>query len=295
MQHLGHNKASTLAERCGHGRDSKLLIVHADDLGMTHSVNRASTRALETGLVNSGSIMVPCPWFPEIAAYARNHPGIDLGLHLTLTSEWNCYRWGSVSSRSRVSSLLDEHGYFYQTNSDVTARASLSEVETEIREQIERAHACGIQLTHLDSHMYTLYSSRGLLETLLKASREYKLPMLIARQWLAPGSLLASILTQDDIVIDRIVSARPGLPAEQWSEFYTHLIEKLEPGVTQLVVHLAHDDEEMGAATDYCDAWGSAWRQRDFDFFTSDTFRELLEENEIKMINYRELRELSLK
>ncbi|HKG46216.1 MAG TPA: polysaccharide deacetylase family protein, partial [Pyrinomonadaceae bacterium] len=145
-----------LAERLGYARDAKLLIVHADDLGMAHSVNAATIKALETGLVNSGSIMVPCPWLSEVAAFARANPQADLGLHLTLTSEWTSFRWGPVSSRDRVSSLLDKEGYFYLTESEAAAHADPNQVEMEITAQIERARALGIRPTHLDSHMGTL-------------------------------------------------------------------------------------------------------------------------------------------
>ena len=107
----------TLAERLGYPRNTRLLIVHADDLGMAHSINVASIRAFETTLVNSGSIMIPCAWLPEIAAYARANPDADLGLHLTLTSEWKLYRWSSVLPRDRVKSLFDSSGYFYPTES----------------------------------------------------------------------------------------------------------------------------------------------------------------------------------
>jgi hypothetical protein len=101
--------SQTLPARLGYSPDAKLLIVHADDLGMAHSVNAASIKAFETGMVNSGSIMVPCPWLPEIAAYARKFPEADLGLHLTLTSEWNLFRWGPVLSKDRVPSLLTKY------------------------------------------------------------------------------------------------------------------------------------------------------------------------------------------
>src|SRR6266496_6535791 len=111
------SETRTLVERLGYPRDAKLLIVHADDLGAAHSINSASIKALESGLVSAASIMIPCPWLPEIAAYARAHPEADLGLHLTLTSEWSSYRWGPVLGKERVPSLLDRNSYFYLTES----------------------------------------------------------------------------------------------------------------------------------------------------------------------------------
>src|SRR6266498_1949170 len=123
----------TLVERLGYPADAKLLIVHADDLGLAHSVNAAAIKAFESGLVTAGSIMVPCPWLPEIAAYARSHPQADLGLHLTLTSEWTSFRWGPVLPKNRVSSLLDRHDYFHLTEAEAASHADVKEVETEVR------------------------------------------------------------------------------------------------------------------------------------------------------------------
>jgi predicted glycoside hydrolase/deacetylase ChbG (UPF0249 family) len=280
---------NTLPERLGYPADAKLLIVHADDLGMAHSVNAATIKAFESGLVSSGSIMVPCPWLPEIAAYARTHPEADLGLHLTLTSEWTFYRWGPVLSKDRVSSLLDQHSYFYLTESEAASHANAREVEAEIRAQIDRARAFGIQPTHLDSHMGTLYQNKALFETLLRVARDNKLPVRISKEWVASTDYLSSILSPSDIAIDRIITIGPGVPTQGWSNFYADAMKSIQPGVTEMIVHIAYDDEEMRAATVDHPDWGAAWRQRDLQFFTSDTFRRLLQENHIKLVTWREI------
>jgi predicted glycoside hydrolase/deacetylase ChbG (UPF0249 family) len=282
----------TIAERLGYPRDAKLLIVHADDLGMAHSVNAATIKAFESGLVSSGSIMVPCPWLSEIAAYARTNPQADLGLHLTLTSEWTSFRWGPVTSKDRVSSLLDKDGYFYLVETDAASHADPKEVELEITAQIERARALGIQPTHLDSHMGTLYQNKALFEVFLRVARSQKLPVRVARAWFAQTDFLPSILNPDDVYIDRILDINPSVAPDDWAKFYSDAIRKLEPGVTEVVVHLAYDDAEMRGATFNHPNWGAAWRQRDFEFFTSDTFRKLLQENQIKLITWRELGKL---
>src|SRR5216117_396380 len=158
-------QTKTVAERLGYPADSKLLILHADDLGAAHAIDAASFDALDHGAVSSASIMVPTPWITEVAAYARAHPNADLGLHLTLTSEWETYRWGSVASRDRVASLLDPDGTFPNEDSVVATRAKLEEIEIELRAQVERALALGIHPTHLDSHMGSLFTTPALLAT----------------------------------------------------------------------------------------------------------------------------------
>jgi len=282
----------TIAERLGYPRDAKLLIVHADDLGMAHSVNAATIKAFETGLVSSGSIMVPCPWFSEIAAYARANPRADLGLHLTLTSEWTSFRWGPLSSKDRVSSLLDKDGYFYPLETDAASHADPKEVELEITAQVERARASGVQPTHLDSHMGTLYQNKALFEVFLRVARKYKLPVRVARAWFGQADFPAEILKTDDVYIDRVLDINTSVAANDWASFYSDAIKKLEPGVTEVVIHLAYDDAEMRGATFDHPNWGAAWRQRDLDFFTSDAFRKLLQENQIKLITWRELGKL---
>ncbi len=286
---VGQNATASLAERLGYSRDAKLLIVHADDLGMTHAVNAASIQGLESGLVSSASMMVPCPWFPEIADYARNHRDADLGLHLTLTSERVYLRWGPVASKEKVPSLLDPAGYFFHDWSAGT-HINPKEAELEIRAQIERAYAMGVHPTHLDSHQYRLFASgKELFEVVLRVAHEYQLPVFVARDWFAEHPYLESSLSRNDIVVDHTVTIEPTVPAEKWAEFYTNAIRSLEPGVTEFVIHLGYDDEEMRAATRERDTWGAAWRQRDFDFFTGAEFGKLLQRQNIKLITWREL------
>jgi len=293
----GANEQSkkTLVERLGYTPDTKLLIIHADDLGMAHSVNAASIKAFENGAISSASIMVPCPWFAEIAEYARSHPESDLGLHLTLTSEWKYYRWGPVLSRDRVATLLDRNNYLHPTEAEAASRADLREVESEIRAQIARAKEFGIQPTHLDSHMGTLYQNKALFEVLLRVGRENKLPVMISRDLIAGVQNLSSVIGPDDPVIDRIISIGPGVPPEKWEDYYAKAIKGLQPGVTEMIIHLAYNDDEMRAATIDHPDWGAGWRQRDFDVFTSEKFRQLLRDNNVKLITWREVGKLIAK
>lgn len=280
---------ASIAERLGYGRGAKLLIVHADDVGMTHSVNAATIKALESGAVNSASIMVPCPWFPEIADYAKTHPEADFGLHLTLTSERVYYRWGPVAPRDRAASLVDENGYFRHDWMAAT-RIEPKEVEQEIRAQIERAYAMGIRPTHLDSHQYRLYQNgKDLFDVLVRVAHEKRLPFFVVRDWFVEQPYLESQLSPSDIVIDHTVTMDPSVRPEKWAEFYGKAMRNLQPGVTEFVIHVAFADAEMTAATRERDTWGAAWRQRDFDFFTSAEFRQLLQQEKIQLVTWREL------
>jgi predicted glycoside hydrolase/deacetylase ChbG (UPF0249 family) len=283
------NNPKSLAEKLGYSPDARLLIVHADDVGVTHSVNAATIKALETGLVNSASIMVPCPWFPEIADYAKSHPGADLGLHLTLTSERVYYRWGSVASKDKVPSLVDENGYFHHDWTSAT-RINPKEVELELRAQIDRAYSMGIRPTHLDSHQYRLFDNgKELFEVVVRIAHDYHLPVFVARDWFADRPYLQSGLGTSDIVIDHTVTIEPTVPPAKWADFYKNAMKNLQPGVTEFVIHLGYDNDELKAATRERDTWGAAWRQRDFDFFTSQEFRQLLAEQNIKLITWREI------
>src|SRR6202166_3403033 len=281
--------AQTLAERLGYPPGTKLIIVHADDLGEPHAVNAAAVKALAGGTVNSASLMVPCPWFPEIADYAKSHPDADFGLHLTLTSERVYYRWAPVASADKVPSLVDQNGYFHH-DWEKNERINAKEVEVELRAQIERALAMGVRPTHLDSHQYRLImNGKELFDVMLQVAHEYKLPVFVNRDWFAAYPYLQASLGPGDIVLDHTVTIEPEVPPEKWAEFYMAELKNLKPGVTEFVIHPGFDDEELRAATRERPSWGSAWRQRDYDFFTSDQFRQTLAQEHIKLIRWREL------
>jgi len=276
----------TVQERLGYPADARLLLIHADDLGMSHSVNRATFEALEKGWITSSSILVPCPWFAEVARFAREHPDLDLGIHLALNSEWTGYRWGPVSPVDAVPSLLDPDGYLPLLETEVVAQARPAEVERELRAQIDRARAAGIPISHLDSHMATLFRSPAFSEVYLRLGVEYDLPLLLERGGDRSGFMSG---TESDALLDRVVSILPGVPPQEWLTAYKRMLEPLPPGVYQLIVHLAYDDEEMrGATWDHPD-WGAAWRQSDLELVKSSAFRDFLQEQGFILIDWGDL------
>jgi predicted glycoside hydrolase/deacetylase ChbG (UPF0249 family) len=277
--------------------DAKLLMVHADDSGMCHSVNLATTEALLTGGVQSSSIMVPCPWFPEFADFARQHADLDLGLHLTLTSEWRYYRWRPVAAPDKVKELLDPEGYLWRDVRSVASHATPAEVETELRAQLDRARQFGVKFTHVDTHMGTLYARPDYFEVYTKIAREAGVVCMMPRPTpeaaaeLSQYPITADMLTAKErdgfVLLDRLVTGVNGSTPDERAQSYRQLLRSLKPGVTKLIVHLAKDDPEIRAVT-------SAWQQRwaDFQFWTGAESRALLKELDIQPITYRELGKL---
>jgi predicted glycoside hydrolase/deacetylase ChbG (UPF0249 family) len=281
----------TVAERLGYPANSRLLIIHADDLGAAHSADAASFDALDKGAVTSASIMMPTPWVTEVAAYARAHPNADLGLHLTITSEWETYRWGSVESSDRVPSLLDSTGTFPSDVEPVATRAKPEEVERELRAQVERALALGIHPTHLDSHMGALFSTPQLAAVYVKVAHDYHLPFLAVRG--NPPGGPQTTYAPNDVLLDNVIIAGPEVPRDKWKDFYLQAIAGLKPGLTEMIVHLGHDDAELQAVTVNHEPYGSAWRQRDYEVMNSAEFRKALADNHIVLVHWRDLQKLA--
>ncbi|MDQ6767221.1 MAG: polysaccharide deacetylase family protein [Candidatus Eremiobacteraeota bacterium] len=276
-----------LQARLGYPANARLLMIHADDFGMSHSVNRAIAKALENGWVSSASIMVPCPWYPEVVAWARKHPDADLGIHLVLNSEWPGYRWGPVAAVDKVSSLLDPQGYFFNDPSLFT-HVRLSEIEIELSTQIDKAQAQGVHISHLDSHMIALTTTRHLFQIYERLGHEYGLPIALVKNgsYRMPEGMEPA---PDALALDNVITMDPGISSRDWISWYEKSLTQLKPGIYQLIVHLAYDDEEMRGATRGHPDWGAAWRQRDFDMVQSTQFRKFLRDQRFILVNWKQL------
>ncbi|MEQ9411044.1 MAG: polysaccharide deacetylase family protein [Fuerstiella sp.] len=281
------------------GQDAeRYLIVHADDAGMSHSVNMATIAGLESGIVSSASIMVPCPWFSEFADYARQHPEYDYGIHLTLNAEWKHYRWGPVASRDRVPSLVDKNGFLWDNVSQVAANVRAEEVEIELRAQIDRAISFGVPLSHLDTHMGALFSRPDLVEVYARLGLDYDLPVLflrridgaVAREY--PGlkegaaALVRTLDAHGLPLLDHIAQFYGGDTHEQRTASYYKSIRSLPPGVSELIIHCGFDNDELKAITN-----SAARRDGDRRIFTSETTRQLLQDENIRLLTWKQFRQ----
>jgi hypothetical protein len=169
----------TYAERLGWGAEDRVVIFHVDDAGMSHQSNVGAIRSIEEGVATSMSVMMPCGWVPELVEYLKKHPETDAGLHLTLTSEWDGYRWPPVVGAPQAPGLVDSGGHLWGSVPQVVGSATPDEVEAEIRAQIAKARAMGFEPTHLDSHMGTLFATPAFVERYIKVGIETGIPIMM--------------------------------------------------------------------------------------------------------------------
>ncbi|QDU82711.1 hypothetical protein Pla110_44730 [Polystyrenella longa] len=276
---------------------TRYVIIHADDAGMCHSVNMATIDSIENGIVNSSSIMVPCPWLKEYAEYCVNNPEGDYGLHLTLNSEWGTYRWTSVAPPSEVPSLHDPEGYMWGNLGDVAKHGLNNEVEKELRAQIERALAFKIPVSHLDTHMGTVAARQDFLETYVNLGVEYNLPVLFVRfsNQAFPGlnaKKVAELVDRLDSnglpVLDNLVQIYSENDYDKREQLYLDAFEALKPGVTQVIVHCGYADDELRAVTSSAER-----RDADHSIFTDPEFIEKIEAMDVKLITWKEFHEMA--
>ena len=274
----------------------KLLIVHSDDAGMSHSVNVATIAALEKGIVTSASIMVPCPWFKEFALFAKEHPQYDYGIHLTLNSEWDQYRWGPVASADRVPSLIDPEGYLWDGTDQVRQHARAEEVRIELKAQIDKALAFGVPLSHLDTHMGAVMTRPDLIDVYVQLGIEYKLPLLfLSGMDPAMRAAYPALAERLDASLPRLAEA--GLPVldnlmqfyggdipEKRLKVYRDALAALPPGINQLIIHCGVDNPELRAITG-----SAARRDQDYRIFIDPETQRLIEEHGIELTTWKKL------
>ncbi|MCA9110989.1 MAG: polysaccharide deacetylase family protein [Planctomycetaceae bacterium] len=281
----------------------RLLIVHADDAGMCRSVNRGTIEALEAGVVTSASIMVTCPAFEEFAEYAREHPEYDYGIHLTLNAEYRDYRWGPVLGASEVPSLVDGAGYLLQSEHQTAANARIDDVERELRAQIDRALDHGVPLSHLDTHMGTLFMRPDFVEVYLRLGTDYQLPVLMVRDTsfarqlgvdervIARMEEYATALEQDGFpVLDDVFMHYSSDSVDSKRRSYLNAFRNVQPGVTEIIIHCGVSDHELRSIT-----LRHSIRDGDRQVFTDPEFLSEVQQAHVTLINWKQLMQMSSK
>ena len=274
----------------------KYLIIHADDAGLCWSENKATQMGMTKGSISSTSLMVPCPWFYNMAQFCLEHPEIDYGIHLTLTGEWKTYPFKPITSKEYIPSLVDRNGHLPMKRAAIRDYAKTEEVRLELRNQIEYALSLGLQPSHLDSHMYTLGLRQDLIDLYIELGKEYQLPIILSKKLIDyTGEDSATFKINDKNCIESLFMASfiefegIGLAA-----FYEKAIQEIQSGLSIFLIHPAILNEEIRQVTLDHPNFGAVWRSQDADFFNSKKCKKLLEKNNIELVNFKSPEVLSL-
>ena len=313
--HLSYSQSndSTYAEKLGYPKGSKVVILHVDDLGMSFDSNEGGINAMTKGVANSCSVMIPCPLVPGFIHYVKQHPEMDAGLHLTLTSEWKDYRWGPVSGKQNVKGLTDNEGAFWPLVVDVVKHASADEVDQEIKAQLDKARSMGFEPTHLDTHMGTLLATPAYTERYIKLGIQNKIPIMlpaghatiIKQQMNASDALIQQMHFAGKIlwnaglpVIDDLNNGTYGwtIPKESWTDDkkiqayktarYIASLKELKPGITMIIMHCTATSPVFEHISD-----SGPTRKGDMLAMMDPLFKKALQDEGIILTTWRELME----
>lgn len=285
--------------KLGFSERDRVVIIHADDIGLSHASCSAFSDLWRAGIISSGAVMAPCPWFPKVAAYCRAHPDVDMGVHLTLTSEWDVMRWGPISTRDPASGLLDDEGYFPRSTPAVQRSSDPDAVRRELVAQVERAIASGIAPTHADAHMGVVFHPKH-LPAYVQIARQFRIPVMIPRldearlrQWGFEGEALAwAIETLDALeaeglpMVDHVVGMPLSKPEHRLEQVCAAL-DGLPAGITHFIIHPSLDTAEARAIGPDVPS-----RIGDYEAFMDERVRAHIHRSGLQVIGYRHLKAL---
>lgn len=310
--------AQTWAEKLGYPKEAKVLILHVDDAGMSLDSNEGAVKAITQGVANSVSVMMPCPWVPGFVSFLAKHPNVDAGLHLTLTSEWDHYRWGPLMGKPSVPGLVDTQGALWPSVADVVRHASADEVYLEIKAQLERARDMGFEPTHLDSHMGTLFGKAEFLQQYVRLGIENNIPVMMPA---GHNTAIVADLRRTNPNADALSAQlheigkrlwASGLPVlddlhnvsydwkyekylKKYDEAalrreatanYIESIKALKPGLTMVIMHCTEPSSQFDQIS------GSRLtRKADLLVMTDPAFKKFLSDNKIILTTWREATE----
>ncbi|MFX0123166.1 MAG: polysaccharide deacetylase family protein [Candidatus Hodarchaeota archaeon] len=297
-------KEKTFIEKLGFNNNDKVVIFHIDDMGSSHAANVAAFECLDFGVMSCGSAIVPSPWFLEVAEICRNNPNYDVGVHLALTSEYNLYRWRPLSTVDPLSGLLDDEGFMWKTIERVGVNVTSEIAEAELRAQIEFALACGIDVTHIDSHMSCMLIPK-FSQIYMRLANEFKIIPLfpkITREFLAANNLKEyfdffkeSIHQFKELGFPQVdhVIQDTGTTEENYIEYYCNHFAKIKPGLTHFLIHPAKMSPELTAIMDTSPhvEGGAMKRDQDYKSFIDPRIKDCVEKYDLKIIGYRKIRD----
>jgi predicted neuraminidase/predicted glycoside hydrolase/deacetylase ChbG (UPF0249 family) len=293
------DSGETNAEKLGFPKGKKVLLLHMDDLGMCKEANDAGKYYIENEYILSGAVMMPCPNAEEFVEWAITQPKADVGVHLTLTSEWKTWRWGTLTDAAEVPGLLDPDGKMWHSVMEVVMNATPEEVEMEIRAQIDKMLAMGYNPTHIDTHMGTLYGSPEFLKVFLKVAEEYKIPanaIDLSNPKVAAFYKKEGYPVNEEVVgvlndyalphLDNFGSVPKGDTYEEVKNNFYKLVNALDPGLTEIIFHPSFETENMKTIT-------GSWQQRarEAQMFADPEMIQFFKENDIMLTTWREVME----
>lgn len=308
---INHAIGQTYAEKLGYPKGAKVIILHVDDVGMSYESNDGAIQSIEKGVATSLSMMMPCSWIPGFLPYLKDHPRTDAGLHLTLTSEWNQYRWGPLAGKTNVPGLVDKEGAMWKSVAEVVQHASADEIYTEIKSQLDRSRTAGWEPTHLDSHMGTLFATPEFLKMYLMLGINEKIPVMF------PGGHNTMILeSEKNTHLDKKETTEvgkmlwnAGLPVlddlhnvtygfsypqdvsnEELQKFaanqYIESFKKLQPGLTMVIMHCSNPSPIFKQITE-----SGTTRKADMLAMLSPELKKYIQDNQIILTTWREAME----